>query len=208
MADPTIIASAIASINLLISAASMYFSDQRARPEINKRNLCQRLCKLRGALMSIADTGNAIGDLLNTNTFHDENDPTLQELIKLLQSQNRNIRDAQSEFIYLARLFEIKQPELHEIRLHLRGKSDRIDMIYAAVGTADLKRSLGENVETWEVNEILGKPSDLTPSVSRGRAELTIRKPDDIDHDFAALVDAIEPLTKFIGDCCESHNLV
>ena len=81
-------------------------------------------------------------------------------------------------------------------------------MIYAAVGTADLKRRLGETIETWETNELFDKPADLAASVNKGRSELHIRKPDDVDWDYEALVAAIEPLTAFIDECCDPHNLI
>ena len=68
-------------------------------------------------------------------------------------------------------------------------------------------RDSGEDLDGWETNEILDQPTDLVASVSRGRAELAVREPDDIDHDFAALVDAVEPLKQFIDKCCEPHNL-
>ena len=208
MAGLTLVTSITTGINMLISAANAYFSGERARPEIKKKSLCKQLVKLRGNLKAIAETGEGIGELLNTETFSDENDPKLQELIKLLEDQNENIRSASREFGTLATLFEIKRPELHEIRFHLRGKSDHIDMIYAAVGTADLKRRLGETIETWETNELFDKPADLAASVNKGRSELHIRKPDDVDWDYEALVAAIEPLTAFIDECCDPHNLI
>jgi hypothetical protein len=202
-------ATIVTAVNVLIAAASALYTRQQALPLKTKRGVCQNLLRLRGALKDIGHTGRAIGRLMREETFERGN-PDLDKLILFLEEQNRNLMRATSEFKSLAVIFDIHTDDLPELIIHLRGKSDRIELIYSVASGTDIRKHLKRSVRGWEDSKILKQPEELIRVVSRtgpgqkvGPAEITRER----DENFDQILRCIPKLNRFIREHCPVEYL-
>lgn len=202
-------ATIVTAVNVLIAAASALYTRQQTLPLKTKRGVCQNLLRLRDALKDIGRTGRAIGRLMREETFERGN-PDLDKLILLLEEQNRNLMRATSEFKSLADIFDIHTDDLPELTIHLRGKSDRIELIYSVASDTDIPKRLRHSVRRWEDSKILKRPEELVRVVSHsgpdkkiGPAEITREQ----DENFDQILRCIPKLTRFIREHCPMEYL-
>lgn len=177
---------------------------------MKKREVCQSLLRLRDALNAIAYTGLDIGHRMTTDTFRPDNEDALREFIDLLEEQNQNLSNAAAEFKALSTIFEIQIPELNPLIVHIRGKSDRIELIYSVASSVDLRRRLEKPLAAHEKSKFLGEPRELSPVVTRGRGNLRIEpygRSREADDHFHELVDYLPVLDKFIKAQCDAQYL-
>jgi hypothetical protein len=199
-----LISSIVTATGLILNGASTYFTGRQSAPQLKKIAVCQRLIRLRTALKAIGETGEKIGSLLNSGTFREKNDPLLGELIESLETQQVNLRAAQEEFKDLGHLFEIKIPKLQKMHIHLRGKADRIEIIYSIASRSTLEPWVKKSLKPWERSLLMTDPHKLLSAIEKSDSrELQGKKFGNADEDFRILVEAIEPLTDFIRDNCE-----
>ncbi len=207
---PEFTSAIVAAVGGVIAAASAYYSRQRALPEIKKREACQSLVRLRDALKAVAYTGEDIGRRMTTRTFERGNDAELHKFIRLLEEQNENLRNAETGFSSLATIFEIQAPELNPLIIHIRGKLDRIEIIYSVASSVDLRQRLRRALEPWEESEVLREPRELTPVVHRGSRDMRIEphgQRRELDEHYQEIVDCIPSLTEFIKAQCDAKYL-
>lgn len=211
MADP--VSLAVAGVSTVIAAAGTYFARQQAAGPQRKKELCQTLAALYRALKDVAHTGQAIGALRSTISV-DPYRAELNDLIQLLEEQESNLSRAQEEFNVLEDILDIKAPELGELFVvHLRGKRERIDLIYSAA--RDAREQIARRVEPGERRRFLNDPGAiLDASIRAGRREagpLEIRsRPDPVSGDdphFPKLMEAIPELRKFTAGWCGIEDL-
>jgi hypothetical protein len=207
---PDIASAIIAAIAALISAGAAYFARQQALPEMRKRRLCHSLHALQDAIEDISHTGQEIGQFLGEKSLHEPTTQQLDHLIHLLDIQNDNLSRARQEFKFLSDVLEAKIPELNPLILHLRGKKNRIEIIYTTAKGVQAK--LRSKTQPWETSEILDEPKMLRQALAESKDPFEISQgPDpfsDADPDFDKIVEVLPKLRQFITANCEMQYLV
>ena len=204
-----LITAIVTAVNILITAATAHYTRQQALPHNLKRNVCRELLRLSEALDDIGHAGHDIGSLMRRETFTPGN-PDLDKLILLLENQNRNIIRAKSAFESLAAVFKFHAPALSPLIIHLRGKTNRIQLIYSVASARDVKESLRGSLQGWERSKFLRRPEDIIPVVSDSDPYDPV-EPFDFtnqrDEDFDLILECIPQLTEFIRLYCPIENL-
>lgn len=207
--EPNVIAGIISGVALLVSSGATYYGRQRALPDLKKRRICRSLHALLKAIKDIAHTGIAIGETLDRGEFGSPGDQRLETLIHLLEVQNNNLVKAQREFDFLSDVFDAKLPKLTPLLLHLRGKRDRIEILYAAAHEAQGR--MRPRLQPWETSEFLPHPSLIRETVAEVHWGVKIQQQADpfleSDPDFERILETLPTLQQFIADNCEVEHL-
>jgi hypothetical protein len=198
----------VSAITLLISAGSVYYSREKALPEIRKRDLCGHLSELLAAIDRIARTGNEIGAQLDTRVYGAGASDRITRLSALLEAQQANLRIAQREFEFLSSVFQVQLPDIGHLYVHLRGKKDRIELIYAT--TKELQQR-PRHLEPWEMSRIVA-PLQLRQILARSPFGIEVLRGSSMswesDPDFSRIIAVIPELRKFVYGYCTPEYLV
>jgi hypothetical protein len=184
----------------LTGAAQAYYARQGALGEINKKKLCVDLTTLRTVLLDISKTGSNIGALVKSFTFYGEPEISIGELVKILELQMENIAAAERLFNRVSKCLEIDAPQLVNMKIHLRGKGERIEIIYDLAGRSTLPTWVSNSLEPWERSELIRNPQQLIGKLVH--PELQDTKVIEHDEQFEMLVKSVKPLTKLIKEIC------
>jgi hypothetical protein len=193
-------------IAVLLAGGALHYAKIQAMPALKQRNFCRNLIGLQNSLRAVSETGERIGELLEERTFQEQNKQQLGQLIEVLETQQENLRKAHKHYNYVARAIEYKAPELQSMHIHLRGKADRIEIIYSIARRAELGPWLQQGLKPWERSKLLTNPRELIVALSNSdNHELAVDNTDYSDKDYQKLVELIEPLGECIGRLCNAE---
>jgi hypothetical protein len=161
------------------------------------------------AIKDIAHTGIEIGRILARGEFGSLGDGRLETLIHLLEIQNENLPKAQGEFDFLSDVFDAKLPKLIPLLLHLRGKRDRIEILYAAAH--ETQGRMRPRLEPWETSEFLPHPYLIRKTVAEVHWGVKIQQQADpfleSDPNFERILETLPTLQEFIANNCDMEHL-
>jgi len=172
-----------------------------------QRRLCKHLTQLRRHLIAIVETGEEIGLSLNTDTFQDDEEVSF--LIRLLEEQATNVRNAVRSFFAVKDVLELQSDEVFELGSLLDQKGRAIKLLYEA--TQITKEQLDERLA--RVNELAQTqmhPYDVDVTEKDGQPTLVIltqgakTTPDD---NFSQLKDCVPKLTECIKQICRPVHI-
>lgn len=200
----------LAALSVIISGGGAYYSRKSAQPEIRKREICRSLQALLHALENVAFTGAEIGERLRGRNQRHTRAEELDTLIHLLDLQIDNLSNAQREFEFLAGIFEVQLPEISNLVLHLRGKKDRIEIVYTTARDVQLRAQ--RQLEPWETSRRLRAPTELRQVLANSRHGIEISQVDASfwkeDPNFNAIIHRIPELRDFIRQSCPMEYLI
>lgn len=141
-------------------------------------------------------------------TLETPNENLLEILIETVQKQQRNLALAQDEIDGVYEFLEIQSPELSKLHVNIRGKKDRIGLMYSAATATQLKETKRPELEPWEQMVILDKPGDLFKYAERlGKDSGQAVDLKSADMDFEEIVGSIDDLEAFIKQTCRVGDL-
>jgi hypothetical protein len=199
----------IAAAALLLSAGQTYYSRQANVSEERRRKVCGSLAALIRALEGVAYTGGEIGSELQRRASYRAHGEEIETLIHLLELQRENLTAAQREFEVLAQIFDVQLPEIATLVLHLRGKRDRIEILYTSA--RNIHGELRRLTRPEESSEIL-LPKELRHVIADHAQVLRIqqntRALTEPDPNFQKIISVIPDVRRFAQQHCPVEHLL
>ncbi len=200
-------------ISTVLSAAATVIANKQLKSSDRTYDVCHELKNLYYALEDISYTGNDISNKLNQFEERNPSRSELSILVHMLEIQRENIKNGQEEINQVAELLEFKSADLGDLHIHLRGKKDRIELLYKSA--TNISDKLKKDIEPWEISQLLESPEailDIDQSRNKdsmeklkycGEQSILTSQSDN----FESLIANIPKLKEFINDNCDIQHL-
>jgi hypothetical protein len=199
----------IAAVALILTAGQTYYARQGNVSEERKRRVCASLAALIRALEGIAHTGEEIGSRLQHRAVYHVHGEELETLLHLLEIQRENLSAAQREFETLSRIFDVQLPEIATLVVHLRGKRDRIEILYTSA--RDVRGELRRLTQPEESSEVV-PPQELRRVIAHRADPLQVQQNTQVltapDPYFEKIIAVIPDIRRFAQQHCSVEYLL